>query len=149
MYYSITLLAFLMTAGINMNESQAVSSVVNHETIKEKKPVQKRKKNIVEINGLRGKHTVQVGQQLRYSTSVHGSVGYSASAYSSNSEALPLVESFIEYDDEERAEMSGGDSATKYFIFDAKKAGTYEIYAEHYFRGDLEDDFTIVITVEE
>lgn len=148
MYYSIALLAFLMMTGVNMNESQAVSSVADREIIKEK-PVQKRKKKMVDINGLRGKYTVQIGQQLRYSASVHGSVGYSASAYSSDSEALPLVKSFIEYDDEENAEMSGGDAATKYFIFDVKKAGVYEISASHYFRGDLENDFTIEITVEE
>lgn len=106
-------------------------------------------KNMVEIEPLRGKQTVKVGQQLVYSASVHGSVGYSASVSSSNSKALPLVKSFTEYDDEERAQMSGGDSATKYFIFDVTKPGTYEIYASHFFRGSLENDFTITITVVE
>lgn len=158
MYYSITLLAFIFSATSNVANSQLPPEPrepEKHELViempEDKTPQKKfkRSKNMIEINPLRGKQTVKIGQQLIYSASVHGSVGYSASAYSSDSEALPLVKSFIEYDDDKRAEMSGGDSATKYFIFDAKKAGTYEIRASHYFRGDLENDFTIVITVEE
>jgi len=110
---------------------------------------EKQKKETIKISPLRGKETVKVGQQLLYSASVHGSVGHSASVSSSNQLALPLVSSHIEYDDKERAKMPGGDAATKYFIFEAKKAGTYEIRASHYFRGDLENDFIITITVEE
>ena len=105
-------------------------------------------KNMVNIDPLSGKETVKIGQQLVYSADVHGSVGYSASVSSSSGQWLPLVETHLEYDDDERAKMSGGDAATKYFIFEAKKAGTYEIQASHYFRGDLEHEFTIVITVE-
>lgn len=153
MNYSIAMFALLMMAGGHMksfstfgsNEKEEVSNEIKSD---DSKKVEE-KMAIVEINALRGKYTVQIGQQLRYSAGVHGSVGYSASAGSSDSEALPLVESFIEYDDEERAQMSGGDSATKYFIFDVKKAGVYEIHARHYFRGDLEHDYTITITVEE
>lgn len=143
MYYSILVLAFFMMSGNNMEQPNTQASVVDHVEIT------KEKMAIVNINPLRGKYTVQIGQQLRYSASVHGSVGYTASASSSDSEALPLSESFIEYDDEERAKMSGGDAATKYFIFDVKKAGVYQILASHYFRGDLEHEYTIEITVEE
>ena len=92
---------------------------------------------MVVIDPIKGTCTLKKGQQLVYSAHVHGSVGYSASVGSSNSGALTLVDSFIEYDDDEQAELSGGDSATKYFIFDANKPGTYVVDLFHYFRGDL------------
>ena len=158
MYYSIKILAFIFSTMSNVTYSQLPPEPRELEMpeVEMEMPVDeapqkkfKRSKNMIDINPLRGKHTVKIGQQLVYSAGVHGSVGYTASANSSDSKALPLVRSFIEYDDDRKAEMSGGDSATKYFIFDAKKAGTYEIQASHYFRGDLENDFTIVITVEE
>lgn len=156
MFYPIALLAYLFFATPNTADSQVppVEEPVIHviemeDPIKEEpKKKFKRTKNMVSVNPLRGKATVKVGQQLVYSASVHGSVGYSASVGSSSGRYLPLVETHFEYDDEENAKLSGGDSATKYFVFEAKKAGTYEIHARHYFRGDLENDFTIVITVE-
>lgn len=45
--------------------------------------------------------------------------------------------------------MSGGGAATKYFIFEAKEPGTYQVRAKHYFRGELKNDYSIEVTVEE
>jgi hypothetical protein len=116
-----------------------------------KDPIKKFKpnKNMVEINPLRGNITVKKGQQLYYSAKAHYSVGYSPIANSSDNKALPLNRSFLEYDNKQEPGLCGGDSATKYFIFDTTKAGTYEIVVARNFRGDLENEHTIVITVEE
>lgn len=147
MYYSITLLVFLMTAGINMNELNLQTPILEQEKMAELPSEQKCKKKMVDINPIVGKYTVQVGQQLRYSASIHGSVGFTASASSSDGEFLPLSKSYTKYDNKRHAKLSGGDSATKYFIFDVKKTGSYTIRAKRYFRGDLKDDYTIEITV--
>jgi hypothetical protein len=145
MFYPISLLTLLFLASPSMANSQVP---LIEETIKEETSVKfKPTKDMVRIDPLRGKETVRVGQQLVYSASVHGSVGYSASVGTSSESSLPLLETHLVYDDEEKAKMSGGDAATKYFVFEAKKAGTHVITARHYFRGDLENDFTIVITV--
>lgn len=162
MNFSIAVFALLMSAGGNMTdfdinpsteevvipiieESTPITNEMTSEDQKKFKPG----KNMIGIDPLRGNFTVKVGQQIYYSAGVHGSVGYTADASSSDSEALPFVESFIEYDDKRNARMSGGDSATKYFIFDVVKAGTYEVLVQHYFRGDLENEYTITINVEE
>ncbi|MFK7786006.1 MAG: hypothetical protein AB8B56_12860 [Crocinitomicaceae bacterium] len=158
MFYPIALLSCLIFAISNTANSQVppvnkpeTHVIVMEEPIKEEAPKKKFKltKDMVSINPLKGKETAKIGQQLVYSASVHGSVGYSVSVGSSSGLFLPLVATHFEYDNEEKAKLSGGDAATKYFVFEAKKAGTYEIHASHYFRGDLENDFIITITVEE
>jgi hypothetical protein len=141
---AMTSLGQAKTKVISVNEREEISSVTEP-VIKEKF---KLGKDMISINPIRGRYTIKLGQQVYYSASVHGSVGYSASAYSSNSKALPLNRSFIEYDNEQEAGMCGGDSATKYFIFDAVEVGTYEVNVEHYFRGTLESEYTITINVE-
>ncbi len=105
-------------------------------------------KNMVQIDPLRGNYTVKVGQQLYYSANVHGSVGFTASAVSSNNSGLTLSDNFIEYNKPQESGMSGGDAAVEYFIFDAKKVGSYEILTQKHYRGDLESEHTIKITVE-
>lgn len=162
MNFSIAVFALIMSAGGNMTDFDVISLAedtvppiieeniqISTIMISEDSAKFKPGKDMISINPLRGNYTVKVGQQIYYSGSIHGSVGYTASAYSSDSDALPLKKSFIEYDNEQEAGMSGGDSATKYFIFDVKKPGTYEVLVERYFRGDLESEYTIVIHVEE
>lgn len=105
-------------------------------------------KNMVQIDPLRGNYTVKVGQQLYYSASVHGSVGFTASAVSSNNSELTLSDNFIEYNKPQQSGMSGGDAAVEYFIFDVKKVGSYEIVTQKHYRGTLESEHTIKITVE-
>ena len=154
MYYSIGLFAAFITAMANLNQSEiiltsenepkAISLDISSGDTEKFKPG----KDMVSMNPLRGICNVKLGQQIYYGGSVHGSVGSTVSVYSSDSEALPLNRSFIEYDKKQQRGMTGGDSATKYFIFDASKAGTYEVYVKRYFRGDLENEFTITINVE-
>lgn len=151
MKFPIALSILAIAVSLNTALSQVVPVEVPIDEFVEEIPKEKFKltKNMVVIDPIKGTCTLKKGQQLVYSAHVHGSVGYSASVSSSNSDALTLVDSFIEYDDDEQAELSGGDSATKYFIFDANKPGTYEVDLFHYFRGDLENYFTVTVTVEE
>ena len=154
MKLSITLSVLALLALVNMGCSQAITEPITTSdevtiiSTKENTKKFKPSKDMISINPIRGNYTVKVGQQLYYSAHVHGSVGYSAEVYSVG-DGLHLSDNFTEYDQEQESGMSGGDSAREYFIFDALKVGTYEVIAQHYFRGDLENEYTITITVEE
>lgn len=143
-FVTMTSLGQSKTNVISVNELEEISIGIRSENTEKFKPG----KDMISIHPIHGKYTIKLGQQVYYSASVHGSVGYSASAQSSDSEALPLNRSFIEYDKKQEVGMCGGDSATKYFIFDAVKVGTYEVNVAHYFRGTLESEYTITINVE-
>lgn len=148
--FSILAIIALMSVGCSQKNTD-IQSKTDEMTTEENDSQEsfKLKKNMVSINSLVGNYTVKVGQQLVYSASVHGSVGYTAKAQSSNEEALPLSDSFIKYKNKRKSRMPGGDAATKYFVFDALKVGTYEVFTQKYFRGDLESESTITITVTE
>ena len=144
-------IAFLVLVNLScsqsVNEPITNSEVVevsesdgNHQTFKPTK-------NMVAIDGLRGNFTVKVGQQVYYAARVHGSVGYSAEVYSEGS-GLDHTATFTEYDQKQEEGMTGGDAATEYFIFDALEVGTYTVIAKRYFRGDLEEDYTITVNIE-
>ena len=157
MNYSIGIFAVLFMAIANLKQAELNFNLVNEpeeivpDMIYEYEAEEKEKfvpgKNMISINSIRGNYTVKIGQQVYYAASVHGSVGYAASAFSSDSKALPLNRSFTEYDKKQAPGLCGGDSATKYFIFDAAKAGTYEVNVRHYFRGDLENEYAITVNV--
>ena len=138
----------LKQSGINLNLDNE-PEVISIDVPSEDQEKFKLKKNMVQINPLVGNYTVKIGQQLVYSASVHGSVGKTASASSSDSEALPLKDNFIEYKNKQKAGMTGGDSATQYFIFDVIQAGTYEVLVQKHFRGTLESEYIITINVTE
>ncbi len=105
--------------------------------------------NMVSISPLIGKYTITVGQEIYYSANVHGSVGSSASASSTDEEVLAFVSREFEYEDEKRAEMPGGDAGTTTFVFKAVTPGTATVIVQHMFRGELENEYEIVINVVE
>lgn len=93
------------------------------------------------------KLTVNVGDQLRYSHSVHGSVGYDYKVEYDKS-AFKLTHN-TEYDNPESVAMGmcGGDSAVKTCILQALKKGKYKVKVIHEFRGAVERVITYTITV--
>ncbi len=105
--------------------------------------------NVVSISPLIGKYTISVGQEISYSANVHGSVGSSASASSTDNDILAFASREFEYEDEKRAEMPGGDAAHITFIFKAVKPGIATVIAQHMFRGELENEYEIIINVVE
>ncbi|NRA12211.1 MAG: hypothetical protein HRT57_09685 [Crocinitomicaceae bacterium] len=154
MYYSIGIFAALTFAMVNFNQSEIILTSANEpEPVSIVTPLEvnkkfKPRKNMISINPIEGNYSVKLGQQIYYVGSIHVSVGYTVSAYSSNNKALSMSRSFIEYDKKQKPGMCGGDSAKKYFIFDAIKVGTYEVMVSRYYRGSLENEYTITINVE-
>jgi hypothetical protein len=107
----------------------------------------KSSKNRVSINPLVGKYTVSVGQQVSYTAKVNGSVGLSASAQSSEEEILAFDADELEFNDKKAAEMRDGAYAQRTFIFKAIKPGKATVIVQHMFRGELENEYEIVINV--
>lgn len=109
--------------------------------------------------------TLKVGQKATISMTVHGSVGITADAYSNDEKIVKLVKSNMKYENEEwqKAEEeekpyqdketgewvvpakkplpSGGDEATKTYIFEAVKEGKVVMVVEEGYRGDIKKHF--------
>lgn len=153
MKLSITLSALAFLALVNLGCSQSVtepittSDVVSIDEGEESHQKFKPKKNMIEVNGLKGEYTVKVGQQVYYAARVHSSVGYSAEVYSLGP-GLKLTDNFTEYDQKQKRGLSGGDAATQYFVFEAVSVGKHTMTARRYFRGELKEDYTITINIE-
>lgn len=107
----------------------------------------KPEKGMKQISTLYSSMEVEVGQTIYYSASVHGSVGIQASCWSEFDSILQLKESHFAYDDPKKAEMPGGDAATKTFIFEALKVGESRVMIKEHFRGELREEFIIEIIV--
>lgn len=105
------------------------------------------KKNMIHLSELSGKAHLKVGQKAYCEASVHGSVGVTASVSVENEEVLKLVNSNITYKNPEKREMSGGDAATKTFIFEAMTAGVAKVVVTKKFRGELRSTHNIVVEV--
>ncbi|MDX2304489.1 MAG: hypothetical protein NW226_16905 [Microscillaceae bacterium] len=93
--------------------------------------------------------SVQVGQKLYFEAKVHGSVGMSAQFSISNEKTIRLVSEDLEFKNPQQADMPGGDSAVRTYIFEAIQPGTSQIKIEQVFRGKVEDSYTFKIKVNE
>ena len=93
--------------------------------------------------------TLKVNEKTTYKFSLHASVGITAEYFISDENILQYIDSKVKYHHPERMKygMTGGDSATGTFIFKAIKKGETELIIKHLFRGDLEKEIRIKITV--
>lgn len=104
-------------------------------------------KDPVQLIPLKGKETIEVGQKLIYTASVHGSVGKSVKVWEENNGVLELVNSKFEYEKVQVEGMTGGDAALETFTFEGIKVGESTVTIQEIFRGEVQNEFTIVITV--
>lgn len=107
----------------------------------------KKTTDVVTISELQSKVEVKVGQTLKYIASEHGSVGIQSECYSTDETIIKLVEKTSEYKDKEKAEMDGGDASHETSIFEALKVGVTRIIINDYYRGELKNTSTIIVTV--
>ncbi|MFT5777072.1 MAG: hypothetical protein ACI837_000003 [Crocinitomicaceae bacterium] len=104
-------------------------------------------KDMVSIIPFMSEMTVKVGQKLYYGGHVHTSVGNQVSVASEDNSVLALEEKIFEYDDLKKSEMSGGDAATRYYIYNATSVGVSDVLIQEYFRGELKHSYTVRINV--
>ena len=92
--------------------------------------------------------TVNKGQTMSYEYKSHGSVGFSAKYRISDPEIVGFTDRKIKYKHPRRSHMSGGDGGTGIFYFKALSPGETQIQIDHTFRGEVESQSEITITVE-
>jgi hypothetical protein len=121
------------------------SSEVN-ETFNPKAEVIDKNKKVI-LSEIKNQYEVNVGQQLTYTASIHGSVGYTCEVYSSDENIVKFIDKKHEYDNPANSNMSGGDAATNTYTFEAIESGETSINVIKYFRGDIENSYELKITV--
>jgi hypothetical protein len=95
----------------------------------------------------KGHETVILGQYVDYTGNVHGSVGIQVEVNYLNDGILKFIGSEVTYRSQESPMPPGGDSAYKSFLFQATEVGETTITIQEIFRGEIRQEFTIVITV--
>ena len=92
---------------------------------------------------------LKINEKASYNFNLHASVGFTAEYYIVDKSILKYINTKIKYHHPERMKpgMTGGDSATGTFIFSAVKQGETELIIKHLYRGELEKEVIIKITV--
>jgi pyruvate/2-oxoacid:ferredoxin oxidoreductase alpha subunit len=127
----------------------------NVEKIEKTKKVKKAKKkkkesySIVEIEELRSKeYTIKSGQKISYTYKEHASVGIT-STYSVDKTAILVYKELIsDYKNKNREGLTGADEASITVIFEGSSKGNAVLTVKKMFRGNIEREFNITITVE-
>jgi hypothetical protein len=101
----------------------------------------------VRLIPFKGKETIRLGQILVYTASVHGSVGKAIDVSHDDTGALELIDTKFKFKKEQVEGMTGGDAATNSFIFEGIKVGKTTITIQEIFRGEVKNEFTIVVHV--
>ncbi|MFT6138478.1 MAG: hypothetical protein ACJAV5_002242 [Vicingaceae bacterium] len=93
--------------------------------------------------------SLEVGQEIYYSASVHGSLGVEVNVCSNKEDFLKLSGAHFAYNDRKKAKQPGGDATTKTYFFEALQAGKSIAMIEKSFRGELKEGFKVEIIVRE
>lgn len=105
---------------------------------------------VVKLSPLEKEYHAQSGDQFTFSYNEHVSVGYTADFDIENQEIVRHLKTDTVYEHPERLEdpqITGADSATTTFIFEAREKGTTLLFIQKYFRFELEEKFQFRITV--
>ncbi len=108
----------------------------------------KPEKDMIKLSALQGDIKLKVGQKAYYQASTHGSVGFTTKVSPGNTSLFKLINTHFVYKDASKAKMSGGDSGTKTFIFEALKPGNTVLMIENSFRGESKSTHKIKVTIE-
>ncbi|MFT5778304.1 MAG: hypothetical protein ACI837_001260 [Crocinitomicaceae bacterium] len=122
-------------------------TVACRETAEINSITEKPSKDMIEINVLSGETTAVVGDKVAYTGSVHGSVGTEKKCWSKDESVLKLIDTEFTYNKPLVPGETGGDAAKEKYIFEALKEGTTEVVIQKWFRGDLEDEYTVKVIV--
>lgn len=105
------------------------------------------KKDRVKLIPLKGKETVEIGQSLEYTGSVHGSVGVDVEVNQLNDNILEFLGSEVTYKSKVTPMPSGGDSGSKTFLFRATEVGETTLTIREIYRGAVRKEYSIAVTV--
>lgn len=106
------------------------------------------KDNAVEIDLKKTDYTFKVGEKSYLEMNEHGSVGAMSEVVIGDNTIIGISGDVFDYDKEQIELETGGDGGTRTYSFTALKKGTTTITARDYFRGDLQKEYILNITVE-
>lgn len=106
-------------------------------------------KKMKDISPLHGELELTIGEKASYTGSVHGSVGTQKECWSSDEKILKLVDKDFKYNKPQVPGETGGDAAKETYIFEALSVGTTEVTIQDWFRGALEHEYKVKISVTE
>ena len=103
------------------------------------------KMNVVELKEHDSEYTINLGDIIQYSHSIHPSVGFEYSmVYDENAFKLSCN---IKYDDDYDPNEDGGDSANQTYTLKSLKKGIFKVKVIHLFRGTTERIITYKIII--
>lgn len=150
MFKAILILSVILIVGCTVNNEKITTQEQELEVAVEEpnKSREERRKEVVKLIPFLTEYSVLVGQKLTYAAKEHGSVGSTQSVAVEDENIVSLLDKKRTYDQPENSNMSGGDASTTLYSFEAKKEGTTQVLIKKYFRGTLENEFYLTITVE-
>lgn len=103
----------------------------------------------IELTSATSEVQVKCGDKLTYAYNEHISVGYTADFEIEDSGILKHSETNTVYRHPEKMKegMTGGDSASTTFVFEAQATGTTLLIIHKYFRFELEEEYTFRVNV--
>lgn len=103
--------------------------------------------DMLAIPSNKAKVLLKVGQKAYHQGIVHGSVGMSTLVKVQDEEVLKFVDKHFAYHRVQVRGMTGGDKATKTYIFEALKKGKTKIKVKKVLTGEILEQYTIKIKV--
>ncbi|WP_157698998.1 hypothetical protein [Bernardetia litoralis] len=100
----------------------------------------------LEVQNSTKAYKIKVGEKINFATRVHGSVGMAAEYEIQDEKILKLDNSEIIYDNP-NFEGTGGDAATRYFIFKGISKGKTKVTIKKIFRGELQKEIVLEVEV--
>ena len=109
----------------------------------------KPEENMLEITSLTSKVSLKVGQKAYYRAVEHESKGMGVGLDVENSEVVKQVDTHIAYHFHNDSDKHGRDKATKTYIFEAVQPGKTKIKVQEVFRGEVHEEATIKLVIQE
>jgi hypothetical protein len=107
----------------------------------------KPEKNIVALDVLAGKAMLKVGQKAYIQYAQHGSVGIGGELTIADNTKLKIIKEHTTYQKAHKKGMTGDDAATVTLVLQALEAGSTELTLKRIFRGAVEAQNLIMITI--
>lgn len=109
----------------------------------------KPEKNMVALDVLQGKATLKIGQKAYIKHALHGSVGIGGDLEIADKSKIKIIKQHTAYKKAHQVGMTGDDAATVTLVLEALEKGETTITLKKIFRGTVEEQNDIQITIVE
>lgn len=109
----------------------------------------KPEEDMLELTSITGKINLKVGQKAYYRAVEHESKGMGVGLDVEDIKVLKQVDTHIAYHYHNDFEATGKDKATKTYVFEAVQPGKTKIKVQKTFRGQVHDEDTIKLVIQD